>query len=417
MEQPDRSGRSGLDGPQEPAEPVRVETRERLAERLVERTENDGPRTVLGAGSDDLEGGRAYLGLLSDGGWAVPAWPVEYGGMAATGDVLSMVQQELGRFAAPDLYPFLVGLALVGPTLFEHGTDEQRARWLPSIKTGAEIWCQLFSEPDAGSDLAGIATRATRDGDEWVVDGQKVWTSRGHYARWGLLLARTDGTVPKHAGITAFGLDLRCPGVDVRPLRQMNGDTHFSEVFLTGARIPDRDRIGPVGGGWRVALTTLAYERGGVASPGGAWLDEGRLVALAHELGVNDDPVVRQRLARVVVELRVAALTTRRARAQARAGRPGPEGSGLKLRASAAFREFTDAAMALLGPRAVAGPGAIDGEWQTLFLTAPSLSIRGGTDEIQRNIVGEHVLGLASEPRVDRDVPFDQLPKPGRSSH
>jgi alkylation response protein AidB-like acyl-CoA dehydrogenase len=383
-----------------------------LAARLSPRT--DAPTTVLGAGSDDLEAGRTYLRALADGGWAVPTWPVEHGGLGATGERLAVVQRELARFAVPDLYPFLVGLALVGPTLLEHGSDEQRTRWLPAIKTGEEIWCQLFSEPDAGSDLAGLAARASRDGDEWVVDGQKVWTSRGHYARRGLLLARSDATVPKHAGITVFGLDMHAPGVDVRPLRQMNGDTHFTEVFLTGVRIPDRDRIGPVGGGWRVALTTLAHERGGVASPGGAWLDEDRLVALARELGLASDPVVRQRLARVIVELRVAALTSRRARATAQAGRPGPEGSGLKLRASAAFRDFTGAALAILGPRAVAGPGATDGEWQTLFLTAPSLSIRGGTDEIQRNIVGEHVLGLPAEPRVDRDVPFDQLPKPGR---
>ena len=386
-----------------------------LAARLSPRT-TGGPTTVLGAGSDDLGAGHAYLEALADGGWAVPTWPVEHGGMGATRDRLSMVQQELAQFATPDLYPFLVGLALVGPTLLEHGTDEQRARWLPTIKNGEEIWCQLFSEPDAGSDLAGLATRAHADGDEWVVDGQKVWTSRGHYARRGMLLARTDPTAPKHAGISAFGLDMHATGVEVRPLRQMNGDTHFTEVFLTGVRIADHDRIGPVDGGWRVALTTLAHERGGIASPGGAWLDESRLIALARELGLAADPLVRQRLARVIVELRVASLTTRRARARARVGRPGPEGSGLKLRASAAFRDFTDAAMALLGPSAVARPGAIDGEWQTLFLTAPSLSIRGGTDEIQRNIVGEHVLGLASEPRVDRDLPFDQLPKTGRGS-
>jgi alkylation response protein AidB-like acyl-CoA dehydrogenase len=401
MGKPDRSG---PDGPSE-----LEETRRLLAGRLVPRRA-DAATTVLGAGSDDLEAGRAYLRALADGGWAVPTWPAERGGMGATGERLAMVQQELARFAVPDLYPFLVGLALVGPTLLEHGTDEQRSRWLPTIKNGDEIWCQLFSEPDAGSDLAGLATRAARDGDEWVVDGQKVWTSRGHNAQRGLLLARNDATVPKHAGITVFGLDMRTPGVDVRPLRQMNGDTHFSEVFLTGVRLPDRDRIGPVGGGWPVTLTTLAHERGGVASPGGAWLDEDRLVALARDLGVDADPLVRQRLARVIVELRVASLTARRARARARVGRPGPEGSGLKLRASAAFRDFTDAAMAILGPRAVAGPGAHDGEWQTLFLTAPSISIRGGTDEIQRNIVGERVLGLAEEPRVDRALPFDQLP-------
>jgi len=386
-----------------------------LGARLFERTGNEAS-TVLGAGSDDLDAGRVYLRALADGGWAVPTWPVANGGLGATGERLTMIQQELSRFAVPDLYPFLVGLALVGPTLLHHGTDEQCARWLPTIKIGDEIWCQLFSEPDAGSDLAGLSTCATRDGDEWVVDGQKVWTSRGHYARRGLLLARSDATVPKHAGITVFGLDMQTPGVEIRPLRQMNGDTHFTEVFLTGVRLPDRDRIGPVNGGWPVALTTLAHERGGVASPGGAWLDESRLVGLAHDLGLGRDPLVRQQLAKVVVELRVASLTARRARTHTLAGRPGPEGSGLKLRASAAFRDFTDVAMALLGPQAVAGPGAHDGEWQTLFLTAPSLSIRGGTDEIQRNIVGEHVLGLPSEPRVDRDLPFDRLPTAGRPS-
>jgi acyl-CoA dehydrogenase len=391
----------------------RSAVRAALAARVQPR-DDAAPTTVLGAGRDDLEAGRAYLRALADGGWAVPTWPVEHGGMGAHGERLAMIQRELGRCAVPDLYPFLVGLALVGPTLLEHGDDEQRARWLPTIKDGREIWCQLFSEPGAGSDLAGLATRARADGDEWVVDGQKVWTSRGHYARRGLLLARSDPSVPKHAGITAFGLDLHAPGVDVRPLRQMNGDTHFTEVFLDGVRVHDRDRIGPVGGGWKVALTTLAHERGGVATPGGAWLDEQRLVALARELGLHTDPLVRQQLTRVVVELRVAALTVRRARARAKAGRPGPEGSGQKLRAAAAFRDFTNAALALLGPAAVAGAGARNGEWQTLFLTAPSLSIRGGTDEIQRNIVGEHVLGLPSEPRVDRNMPFDQSPRASR---
>jgi alkylation response protein AidB-like acyl-CoA dehydrogenase len=403
--------------PSKPGDGFRGEVREQLASRLVRRTGDEPPGTVLGAGTDDLEAGRTYLRALADGGWAVPTWPVEHGGLGANGEQLAIVQQEMARFVVPDLYPFLVGLALVGPTLLEHGSDEQRARWLPRVKTGDEIWCQLFSEPDAGSDLAGLSTRAIRDGDDWVVDGQKVWTSRGHYARWGLLLARSDPTVPKHAGITVFGLDLRAPGVEVRPLRQMNGDTHFTEVFLTGVRVSDRDRIGAVGGGWAVALTTLAHERGGVGgSAGGSWLDENRLVALARACGLDHDPLVRQRLARVIVELRVASLTMRRARASVRAGRPGPEGSGLKLRSSAAFRDFTNAAMAVLGSHAVAGPGATDGEWQTLFLTAPSLSIRGGTDEIQRNIVGEHVLGLPSEPRVDRDLPFDQLPTAGHRS-
>ncbi|HEX4492789.1 MAG TPA: acyl-CoA dehydrogenase family protein, partial [Acidimicrobiia bacterium] len=185
----------------------RSAVRAALAARVQPR-DDAAPTTVLGAGRDDLEAGRAYLRALADGGWAVPTWPVEHGGMGAHGERLAMIQRELGRCAVPDLYPFLVGLALVGPTLLEHGDDEQRARWLPTIKDGREIWCQLFSEPGAGSDLAGLATRARADGDEWVVDGQKVWTSRGHYARRGLLLARSDSSVPKHAGITAFGLDL-----------------------------------------------------------------------------------------------------------------------------------------------------------------------------------------------------------------
>ena len=303
----------------------REEVRAALQERLVERTGADPPGTVLGAGSDDLEAGRAYLHALADGGWAVPTWPEEHGGLGLNGDRLAIVQQEMARFAVPDLYPFLVGLALVGPTLLEHGSDEQRARWLGAIKSGAEIWCQLFSEPDAGSDLAGLSTRdatATNGSSTGRRSGPAAATTRDGGC------SRSDPTVPKHAGITVFGLDLHSPGVDVRPLRQMNGDTHFTEVFLTGVRVSDRDRIGPVGGGWRVALTTLAHERGGVATGGGSWLDENRLVALARACGLDRDPVVRQRLARVVVELRVASLTMRRARARARAGRPGPEGSG-----------------------------------------------------------------------------------------
>ena len=232
------------------------------------------------------------------------------------------MRRELADFAVPDLYPYLVGLELVGPTLLAHGTPEQCARWLPSIATGDEIWCQLFSEPGAGSDLAGLAARATRDGDEWVVHGQKVWTSRGAYSRWGLLLARHDPSVPKHRGITAFGLDLHTPGVDVRPLRQMNGDAHFTEVFLDDARVPDADRIGAVGEGWRVALTCLSFERGASTAGGsGGLLDVDRLIALARSRGVALDPVVRDELARLVIETRVMALH-RRARPRHRAGGP-----------------------------------------------------------------------------------------------
>lgn len=379
-----------------------------LAARLEPRRD-DQTVSVLGAGNDDLEAGRRYLGALAPAGLGVPAWPREYGGLGASPAEVAIVRRELAAFAVPDLYPYLVGLELVSPTLLAHGTPEQCARWLPPIATGEEIWCQLFSEPGAGSDLAGLATRARADGDEWRVSGQKVWTSRGAYSRYGLLLARHDPAVPKHRGITAFALDLHAPGVDVRPLRQMNGDSHFTEVFLDDAVVSDTNRIGGVGDGWRVALTCLSFERGSIAGGGsGTLLDVDRLITLARARGLNADPTVRDALARLVVDIRVMALTARRARDAAGAGRPGPEGSGMKLRGSRTFRDYTNLALRLLGAEALTA----DAEpWHTLFLTAPSLSIRGGTDEIQRNIIGERILGLAEEPRLDRTLPFDQLPR------
>jgi len=386
----------------------RARVRDELAARLSPRRAG-APVTVLGAGSDDLGAGRAYLRALEGSGLAVPSWPTIYGGLDATPEQVGVVRGELGRFAVPDLYPYLVGLELVGPTLLAHGRDDQCARWLPAIANGDEIWCQLFSEPGAGSDLAGLSTRATRDGDEWRVNGQKVWTSRGSYARFGLLLARHDASVPKHRGLTAFGLDLRGAGVDVRPLRQMNGDAHFTEIFLDDARIADADRIGVVGDGWRVALTCLSYERGASTAGGtSGLLDVDRLVALARARGCASEPLIRDELARLVVATRVMAYTARRARDTARAGRPGPEGSGMKVRGAALFKAYAALAARILGADAALDP---HGEWQTLFLTAPSISIRGGTDEIQRNIVGERVLGLPEEPRVDRTLPFDQLPR------
>ena len=390
---------------------TREEVRRELSARLQPR--GDTPTSVLGAGNDDLEAGRAYLHALEGSGLAVPMWPADYGGLGATPEEVGMVRSELASFAVPDLYPYLVGLELIGPTLLTHATPEQCARWLPSIANGTEIWCQLFSEPGAGSDLAGLGARATRDGDEWVVNGQKVWTSRGAYSRWGLLLARSDPSVPKHRGITAFALDMHAPGVDIRPLRQMNGDAHFTEVFLDDVRIPDTDRLGEPGDGWRVALTCLSYERGAATAGGqGGLLGVARLIELARARNLLGDAVLRDQLMRLEIETRVMGYTVRRARDTARAGRPGPEGSGLKLRGSKLFRDYSALATRILGADMAIDP---HGELQTILLTAPSLSIRGGTDEIQRNIVGERVLGLPEEPRVDRTLPFDQLPRGGEA--
>jgi alkylation response protein AidB-like acyl-CoA dehydrogenase len=377
-----------------------------LAARLTPRRVAAGAATtsVLGAGAHDdvlLARGRAYLKALADTGLAVPSWPPEHGGLGADAATVAAIGRELAAYEVPDLYPFLIGLAIAGPVVLQYGTPEQQARWLEPIRDGREIWCQLFSEPDAGSDLANLGTRAARDGERWRVTGKKVWTSRGHYARRGLLLARFDPALPKHRGVVAFGIDMESPGVTVRPLRQMNGDAHFNEVFLDDVEVPDTDRIGDVGAGWAVAMTALAFERGAVTGTG-SWLDFDALAALARARGALDDARLRQEIAAVYGELRLQALTVRRARDNARSGRPGPEGSGMKLRGSRTYVRYTNLALRLLGADALTPTEP----WATLWLTAPSLSIRGGTDEIQRNIVGEHVLGLPGEPRVDRDRPW-----------
>jgi alkylation response protein AidB-like acyl-CoA dehydrogenase len=391
-------------------EAYRADIRAVLSERLGPRPTSSGPVQVLGAGIEDLESGRRYLATLAEVGLSTPGWPVEVGGRGAPGWQLAIINEELRRLETADLYPFGVGTGLVGPTLVAHGTPQQQQRWMPAIGNGSEIWCQLFSEPGAGSDLAALATRAERSpAGQWVVNGQKVWCSRGRYATWGFLLARTDPTVPKHQGITAFGVPMSAPGIEIRPMRQMNGDAHFTEVFMTDVVLDDDQRIGDVGEGWRVAVTVLAHERAGIgaggAARGGGGLRRSQVLDRLRSAGAGDDPINRQRAADVLTQLQLQSWTGRRAEANARAkGRPGPEGSGAKVRSSVITSLTADLAMDLQGANAMLAGG----EWQTLFLTAPSMSIRGGTDEIQRNIVGERVLGLPSEPRLDKDVPFNQ---------
>ncbi|HZQ59282.1 MAG TPA: acyl-CoA dehydrogenase family protein [Acidimicrobiales bacterium] len=388
-------------------EDFREHVRSLLASRLPPRAPG-APVVVMGAGHDDLETGRRYIATLAELRMSAPRWPREHGGFGATAEEATVIAEERERFASADLYPFMVGIGVAGPTIIDFGEPSQQERWLPGIRTGAEIWCQLFSEPDAGSDLANLGTRADRDGDVWRVTGQKVWSSRAHYADWGFLLARSDPDAPKHAGITAFGVRMRTPGVTVRPLRQMNGDDHFSEVFLDDVLVDDADRIGAVGSGWKVAVGALAHERGSI---GGGWgmVSPEDVIALAHRARAS--AAVRDRVAGVVAEMEVSRLANIRARALAQAGRPGPEGSGAKLRGSLTTRLVSQLAIDLAGLAAIARDerGAESGqgdEWQTLFLTGPSFGIRGGTDEIQRNIVGERVLGLPPEPRADKDVPW-----------
>jgi len=366
----------------------------------------DAAAVVLGAGSDDLESGRRFLGLLAEGGWAVPAWPAEHGGMglsSADSDVIGAVLED---FDTPDMYPFLVGLSLIGPTIVAHGTEEQKARWLPSMRSGEHIWCQMFSEPDAGSDLANLKTRAERDGESWRISGSKVWTSRAHYSSFGMLLARTDPSLPKHAGITAFCIDMAAPGVSVRPLIQMNGDSHFNEVFLDDVLVPDSDRLGAVNNGWRVGLTTLSLERGSLAGDLGISLESIRRLAKASD--INNNPVARDRLMRSVIDLKITQWSTGRAQAERAAGKaPGPEGSLAKLRTNRMIKAISTLALDLAGPAGTVNALPAD-EWATMWMASPSLSIRGGTDEIQHNIIGERLLGLPPEPRVDKGKPFSE---------
>jgi alkylation response protein AidB-like acyl-CoA dehydrogenase len=372
-------------------------------DRILPRRDPAARVSVLGAGNDDLESGRAYLGQLSEGGYAVPSWPEEHGGMGLDPKAAESVKAALAEFEAPDLYPFLVGLDLIGPTILEHTRPEQKARWLPNIRSGQEIWCQMFSEPDAGSDVAGLKTKALRDGDGWRLTGAKVWTSRAHYSQWGLILARHDPHLPKHKGLTAFGIDMATPGVTVKPLVQMNRDAHFNEVFLDDAWVPDSDRIGAVGEGWRVALTCLTFERGALG--GGLGVTFAQFERLRRLIG-DDHPVKADQWAGRLTDFKIAQWSALRARASREAGRPpGPEDSGSKLRGTAMIKKLSALGMATEGARSTVFDGDPD-EWQNMFLMSPSLSIRGGTDEIQRNILGERVLGLPPEPRLDKDKPF-----------
>lgn len=358
------------------------------------------------AGPGELDGPRRYLDVLTEHRLATPRWPEHCGGRDLSGpdaEALDAVLADL-QPSLPDLYPFLVGTIIVGPTLIAAGTREQQDRWCTPISTGAEIWCQMFSEPNAGSDMANVHTIATRDDTRggWTLQGQKVWTSRAHYADWGFCLARTDPDRPKHKGLTMFALDMRDPGVEVRPLVQMNRDLHFNEVFLDAAFVPDDQVIGEVDQGWKVAMTALGFERAGAAmrrpDPGPlrapAWIRE------LIDKGAVTTPEGRAAVVEAFVQAAVADLTERRALAAAQGGVPSPAGSGAKLRAVRAFRAMAAARQAVLGPYALLldEPGTHD------ILTAPSMSIRGGTDEIQRNILAERVLGLPAEPKPDADV-------------
>ncbi len=357
-----------------------------------------------------VEEGRAWQRIKAAAGWAAPHWPVEHGGMGLPPLLAGVFTSEEQHYDVSGNM-FSVGVGMVGPTVIEWGTDDQRDYHLPRILSAEHIWCQLFSEPGAGSDLAGLSTRAVLDGDEWVVTGQKVWTSAAHYSDWGVLLARTDPDVPKHRGITAILVPMGSPGIDVRPLRQIDGAIHFNEVFLDEVRVPVANTLGPVGGGWGVAITMLAHERSSIG--GGGMYSMAQVIALARAHADTSDPVVRQRLADLHTRFELLRFLGYRVRtAAARGEQPGPESSVMKLAVSALYETGGDLVVALQGPAGMLthDDAPFGGRFQDLFMGQWAPRIGGGTDQVQRNIIGERVLGLPGEVRTDKHVPFRELP-------
>jgi alkylation response protein AidB-like acyl-CoA dehydrogenase len=411
------------DSPEEAA--FRSEARAWLAAHAVpkgadgdfSRAFHGNPRTL--AEFEEQEGAwvdrcRWWQGELYSGGWAGIAWPKQFGGRSGTALEDAVFQEEQRRFGVSS-GAFSVAIGMAGPTIVAHGTPAQQQRYLDAMLRGEEVWCQLFSEPGAGSDLASLATRAVRDGDRWIVDGQKVWTSGARHSDWAILLARTNPDAPKHRGITFFVVDMRTPGIDARPLRQINGGYHFNEVFLDGVAVPHANVVGDVDAGWGVAMTTLTNERHAIASNGGGTTVT-EVVELARRLGRADDPRLRQRLVELHIRQELLRYLGYRTRTALAAGRPlGPEASVAKLMNGTFGSDLAELALEITGAAGtLTGDLAPDaGRWADAFLFSRSSRIGGGTDEVQRNVIAERVLGLPREPAADRDVPFRDLARGG----
>ena len=393
--------------------PEEARFREEASSWLAENAPTDDAFRALSL----LEQAKVWQKRKYDGGWACIGWAPEFGGRGASAIEEVIWRQEESQYDLPANF-FLIGQGMIGPTLMAWASDEDKARFLPPLASGEEVWCQLFSEPAGGSDLAALRTRAERDGDDWVINGQKIWTSGAHYSDYGVIVVRTDPTVPKHKGLSYFYIDMKAPGVDIKPIKQLTGDSDFNEVYFTDVRVSDSQRLGDVGQGWQVSLTTLMNERAAIGG-GFGQMDVSLAMSVAAEVEIDgrpalEDAAVRARIADWYVQEAGLKYTGYRSlTALSRGALPGPENSIGKLVGAPKMQAMSSYLMDLLGASGAIADEALAakaGIIQRAYMGAPGLRIAGGTDEIMANIIAERVLGLPQEPRLDKGIPFTEVP-------
>ena len=393
--------------------PEEARFREEAASWLAENAPTDDAFRAM----TPLEQAKVWQKRKYDAGWACMGWAPEFGGRGASAIEEVIWRQEESQYDLPANF-FLIGQGMIGPTLMAWASDEDKARFLPPLASGEEVWCQLFSEPAGGSDLAALRTRAERDGDDWVINGQKIWTSGAHYSDYGVIVVRTDPTVPKHKGLSYFSVDMKAPGVEVKPIKQLTGDSDFNEVYFTDVRVSDSQRLGEVGQGWQVSLTTIMNERAAIGGSFGQ-MDVSLAMSVAEEVEIDgrpalEDAAVRARIANWYVQEAGLKYTGYRSlTALSRGALPGPENSIGKLVGAPKMQAMSSYLMDLLGASGAIADESLAakaGVIQRAYMGAPGLRIAGGTDEIMANIIAERVLGLPQEPRLDKGIPFNEVP-------
>ena len=393
--------------------PEEARFREEAASWLAENAPTDDAFRAL----TPLEQAKVWQKQKYDAGWACIGWAPEFGGRGASAIEEVIWRQEESQYDLPASF-FLIGQGMIGPTLMAWASDEDKARFLPPLASGEEVWCQLFSEPAGGSDLAALRTRAEPDGDSWVINGQKIWTSGAHYSDYGVIVVRTDPTVPKHKGLSYFYVDMKAPGVEIKPIKQLTGDSDFNEVYFTDVRVSDSQRLGEVGQGWQVSLTTLMNERAAIGG-GFGQMDVSLAMSVAEEVEIDgrpalEDSAVRARIANWYVQEAGLKYTGYRSlTALSRGALPGPENSIGKLVGAPKMQAMSSYLMDLLGASGAIADESLAakaGIIQRAYMGAPGLRIAGGTDEIIANIIAERVLGLPQEPRLDKGTPFNEVP-------